>query len=130
MPIKQIETAPKTAQFFKSVSYETLAASWLQADGWEVFMPLTDHGSKTDLLISDGRQFYRIQVKSLQTNDENTEVEAQWPKHKIDYVLYFSRVGNWGYITPPFQGRVKLNRKGHIRFHQHPKNFNTMFAQI
>ncbi|MBO2568872.1 hypothetical protein I6M39_07620 [Shewanella algae] len=109
MPIKKTSTPSETAQFFKSISFETLAASWLQADGWEVFMPLTDHGSKTDLLISDGRQFYRIQVKSLQTNDENTMVEAQWPKDKIDYVLYFSRAGNWGYITPPFQGQIKLS---------------------
>ncbi|MCX2534566.1 group I intron-associated PD-(D/E)XK endonuclease [Plesiomonas shigelloides] len=130
MPIKQTYTPAKTAQFFKNVSYETLAASWLQADGWEVFMPLTDHGSKTDLLISDGKAFYRIQVKSVQTNDESTVVEAQWPRDKIDYVLYFSRAGNWGYITPAFQGRVKLAQKGHVRFHQHPKNFNSAFAKI
>lgn len=130
MPIKKIPTTPETALFFKTTSYETLAASWLQGDDWEVFMPLTDHGSKTDLVISDGQQFYRLQVKTLKTNDENTVVEAQWPKDKIDYVLYFSRAGDWGYITRPFQGRVRLNNKGHIRFHQAPKNFNSAFAKI
>lgn len=130
MPIKQTRTKPETAKFYKSISYETLAASWFQMDGWEVFLPMADHGSKTDLVISDGKHFYRIQVKTLETHNENVVVESLWDGVDIDYVLFFSKLGNWGYITLPFKGRVKLNSKTHVRFHQHPKNFNTMFAQV
>ncbi|QUN04795.1 hypothetical protein KDN34_11095 [Shewanella yunxiaonensis] len=130
MPIKQTPTKPETAKFFKSISYETLAASWFQMDGWEVFLPMTDHGSKTDLVISDGTHFYRIQVKSLDTHDDNIVVESQWEGVDIDYVLFFSRLDNWGYITPPFRGKTRLNSDGHIRFHQHHKNFNMMFARV
>ena len=129
MPIKQTQANPETAKFYKSISYETLAASWFQMDGWEVFLPMADHGSKTDLVISDGTQFYRIQVKSLDTHEENVIVQSQWDGVDIDYVLYFSRYGQWGYITQPFTGKVKLNRKGHWRFHQHPKAFRTAFAK-
>ncbi len=129
MPIKQTQAKPETAKFYKSISFETLAASWFQMDGWEVFLPMADHGSKTDLVISDGTQFYRIQVKSLDTHEENVIVQSQWDGVNIDYVLYFSRYGQWGYITQPFRGKVKLNRKGHWRFHQHPKAFRTAFAK-
>ena len=50
---------------------------------------------------------------------------------KIDYVIYFSRGGNWGDITPAFrQQRKRLNAKGHVRFHQPPKNFTKAFQLI
>ncbi|KIO36316.1 group I intron-associated PD-(D/E)XK endonuclease [Shewanella sp. cp20] len=130
MPIKQTQAKPETAKFYKSISFETLAASWFQMDGWEVFLPMADHGSKTDLVISDGSSFYRIQVKSLDTHKENVIVQSQWDGVDIDYVLFFSRYGQWGYITQPFTGKVKLNQKGHLRFHQNGKNFNRMFARI
>ena len=45
-------------------------------------------------------------------------------KTKIDYVIYFSRTGQWGYITPAFtENRRRLNSPGHIRFHNHQNNF-------
>ncbi|QYJ88847.1 group I intron-associated PD-(D/E)XK endonuclease [Shewanella halotolerans] len=130
MPIKQTKAKPETAKFYKSLSYETLAASWFQMDGWEVFFPMADHGSKTDLVISDGTTFHRIQVKSLETKKEDIMVQSQWEGADIDYVLFFSRYGQWGYITHPFSGKVKLNQNGHLRFHQNCKNFNRMFARI
>ena len=131
MPVKN--SCPKTESLihYKSISYETLAASWLLNDGWDVFMPMIDHGLKTDFVISDGDTFYRIQVKSIDSQDENVLVENRWGDANIDYVIYFSRVGNWGYITPPFiQNKKRLNANGHIRFHQHQKHFVKAFALI
>ncbi len=85
---------------------------------------------KTDVVIADGKNFYRIQVKSVDTNDECTLVENKWNDAAIDYVVYFSRQGDWGYITPPFSEDVReLNAPGHIRFHQHPKNFAKAFKR-
>ncbi|WP_194164254.1 group I intron-associated PD-(D/E)XK endonuclease [Agarivorans sp. B2Z047] len=49
------------------MSYESKTATWLLQDGWEVLLPIIDHGLKTDVVKSDGHSFYRIQVKSLET---------------------------------------------------------------
>jgi hypothetical protein len=131
MPVRNSNPANQSLKHYKSLSYETLAASWLLNDGWDVFMPMIDHGLKTDFVISDGDGFYRIQVKSLESNIENVIVENKWGDAKIDYIIYFSRTANWGYITLPFrQCRKKLNSTGHIRFHQHPKNFVKAFNKI
>lgn len=127
MPTKTVAPSIPAQKNYKSISYETLLASWFLQDGWEVFMPLIDHGMKTDVLISDGSRFYRIQVKSVESLDDDITVESQWADVEIDYVVYFSRLGNWGYITPPFRGRRKLNHQAHLRFHQHPKNFIKAF---
>jgi hypothetical protein len=39
-------------------------------DGLQVFLPLLDHGHKTDLLVSDGPNDYRIQIKTIEAQDE------------------------------------------------------------
>jgi Holliday junction resolvase-like predicted endonuclease len=54
-------TAPHGRQQLHNAA-ESLAAYWYEANGYEVFRPLTDGG--TDLLISDGGIFSRVQVKS------------------------------------------------------------------
>ena len=129
MPVKNLPPTDITAKHYKSIAYEMLAASWLLNDGWETYLPLVDRGMKTDLIIANGINFYRIQIKSVDTNDECFVVENKWNGAAIDYVVYFSRQGNWGYITPPFPENCrKLNSPGHVRFHQHPKNFTKAFA--
>ncbi|WP_372740985.1 hypothetical protein [Neptunomonas sp.] len=131
MPIKNAVRTLPASKYYKNISYETLAASWFANDCWEVFMPLVDHGSKTDLLIADDSNTYRIQVKALALNDESQTVQNQWGDVNIDYVIFFSHTGNWGYITPPFREKSKkLNADGHIRFHQHEKNFAKAFQRI
>ncbi|MEZ9178201.1 hypothetical protein [Vibrio kanaloae] len=129
MPVKTLHTSSEAKKYYKSISYETLLASWLLQDGWEVFMPMIDHGMKTDVLVSDGNKFYRIQVKSVECFDENTVVTDQWQNTQIDYVIYFSRCSNWGYIAPPFKGKRRVNHPDHVRFHQHPKNFLKAFGR-
>lgn len=131
MPVKNTPTNPKTLAAYKQLSYEYLAAAWLLKGGWEVFKPLIDHGRKTDLLISDGINNYRIQVKSIASNNESIVVNNKWKGAMIDYVFYFSRTGEWGYITPAFFEEQKpLNSLGHIRFHQHPSSFLKAFTKI
>ncbi|WP_421969789.1 group I intron-associated PD-(D/E)XK endonuclease [Pseudoalteromonas sp. SSDWG2] len=131
MPVKNIKPKSSSIKHYKSLSYETLTASWLLNDGWDVFMPMIDHGQKTDIVISDGSEFYRIQVKSLESNDESMLVDNRWGDAEIDYVVYFSRTGNWGYIARPFsQRKKKLNSPDNVRFHQHPKHFVRAFESI
>lgn len=131
MPIKNANRTKPALNHYKHISYETLTASWLTEDGWEVFMPLVDHDKKTDLLIADDDNFYRIQVKALESLEEDIYVENKWKAKEIDFVIYFSMQGSWGYITKPFQiNRARLNSNEHIRFHQHPANFLKAFKKI
>jgi hypothetical protein len=131
MPIKNVVRTPKASQYYKNVSYETLAAGWLSGGGWEVLMPLVDHGKKTDLVVADDSNYYRIQIKTVDTNEESIMVENMWGEEHVDYVIYFSRDRNWGYIAPAFNTKRKqLNDESHVRFHQHPKNFLKAFSQI
>lgn len=133
MPLKTYILASEHHRHYQSHSFEKYAAGLLMADGWEVFEPHLDHGRKTDLLISDGHVYYRIQIKSLETTDESVIVKNQWKNSdaKIDYVIYFSQKGNWGYIIKPFGSNHKrLNAADGIRFHKHQKNFSQAFAKI
>lgn len=130
MPVKNSIIKEKTLAAHKQLSYENLVAAWLLSDGWEVLIPAIDHGKKTDLVAADDSNFYRIQVKSVESNDESFKVENKWKGAKIDYVIYFSRAGEWGYITPAFnENRKRLNSPDHIRFHKHPTNFLKAFRE-
>ncbi|GIC75609.1 group I intron-associated PD-(D/E)XK endonuclease [Moritella sp. F3] len=131
MPVKNALRPDPALQHYKQVSFETLTASWFTFDGWEVFFPIIDHDMKTDLLVSDGNNFYRIQVKTIESHDESHVVENRWGDAKIDYVIYFSREDNWGYILKPFmQRRKRLNSAAGIRFHQDPEDFIEAFNRI
>lgn len=133
MPLKTSALASCQHRHYQSHSFEHFAVSYFMADGWEVFEPALDHGRKTDLVVSDGHVFYRIQIKSLETTDESVIVKNQWKNTdtRIDYVIYFSQKGNWGYIVKPFNNRqIRLNSAGGIRFHKHQKNFSQAFAKI
>lgn len=131
MPIKSNLIPKETKQYCENVSYEHQVASWLLKDGWEVYIPHVDHGAKTDVLISDGEYYYRIQVKSVDNHDENTVVKPMWEKRdNIDFVIYFSKKGQWGYIAPQFHKPRKLNHPEHLRFHQNSTNFLKAFAKV
>lgn len=131
MPIKNCILKQTTLAAHKQLSYEQLAAAWYLSDGWEVLIPAIDHGKKTDLVIADDSNYYRIQIKSIDTKDESITVENKWKGSKIDYVIYFCRSADWGYIAPAFnQESKKLNSPDHIRFHAHPIPFLKAFKKI
>jgi hypothetical protein len=130
MPIKSSVIPPKTKQFCENISFENQVEAWLIRDGWQVFKPHVDHGAKTDVLISDGNLYYRIQVKSVDSHDENVVVKPMWSEtDNIDYIIYFSKKGPWGYITPPFLSPRKLKLPEHRRFHQESRNFIKAFER-
>jgi len=131
MPIKNAIQKKETLAAHKQLSYENLVTAWLMSDGWEVLIPAIDHGKKTDLVAADDDNYYRIQVKTISSNKESIWVENKWNGSKIDYVIYFSRIGDWGYIAPPFlERRKRLNAPGHRRFHLHHKHFLKAFRKI
>ena len=65
MPIKNTPIKEQTLAAHKQLSFENLVAAWLLSDGWEVLIPAIDHGKKTDLVVADDSNYYRIQVKQM-----------------------------------------------------------------
>ena len=130
MPVRNSEIKQTTLAAHKQLSFESLLAAWLLSDGWEVLIPAIDHGKKTDLVVADNDKYYRIQVKSLQSKNDEITVENKWRGVKIDYVVYFSIEGEWGYITPAFHEESRaLKSPGHIRFHKHQTHFLKAFKK-
>lgn len=131
MPVRKTALKEQTLIQYKNHSYEYLLLSWLLMGGWEASKPSVDLGLKTDVQVSDGRILYRIQVKSLDSTDENILVENKWEDADIDFVVYFSKNADWGYIAPAFkEKRKQLKSSNHIRFHQHPKCFLKAFSKV
>lgn len=87
MPVKSNSIPQPTKQFCENVSFENQVEAWLLHDGWEVFKPNVDHGSKTDVLISDGNLYYRIQVKSLDIYNDTISVKPMWKEEDNNLLL-------------------------------------------
>ncbi len=106
----------------KNCSYESIVVSWLMQDGWQVFLPVLDHGHQTDILISDGPNYFRIQVKTVQATGNDHIIENQWKDSNVDVVAYFARNSDWGFICPAFTEKKKaLNAEGHRKFNSKDK---------
>jgi hypothetical protein len=117
MPRRLTATKDGTHQALKNTSYESQVIAWLMQDGWQVFVPMLDNGHQTDILISDGPNYHRIQVKTVEASGEDHTIENRWKDSHVDVVVYFARNTNWGYVMPAFsQNHSTLNSDGHIKF--------------
>ncbi len=131
MPRRLIETKAGTHQALKNASFESMVVSWLMQDGWQVFLPVLDHGHQTDILISDGPNYFRIQVKTVGASGESYEVGNQWIDSCVNCVIFFARNSNWGYIAPAFEEEKRpLNHLSHQRFEQGKKEFLKAFHKL
>ena len=91
MPVLSADIKETTLAAHKQLSHEPLLGAWLSGAGWEVLVPMVDHGKKTDLVICDVGRYHRIQVKSVGTRDESTRVYNKWQGALVDYVIYCKR---------------------------------------
>ena len=83
-------------------------------DGWQVFLPILDHGHQTDLLISDGPNYFRVQIKTVDATGDDHVVRNAWQDSNVDVVVFFARNSNWGVIAPAFKEESRpLNHEGH-----------------
>jgi len=131
MPRRLTQTKSQTHQAMKNTSFESIVVSWLMQDGWQVFLPVLDHGHQTDILISDGPNYYRIQVKTVEASGDEHVVHNQWNDSNVDVVAYFARNSNWGVIAPAFTEKTRpLNHDGHRKFTQDKKSFLKEFHQL
>ncbi len=94
MPRRATQTKPGTHKVMKNTAYESMVVSWLMQDGWQVFLPMLDHGHKTDILISDGPHYYRIQIKTLEASGEKHVVQNLWKDSHCNVVVFFARNSN------------------------------------
>lgn len=128
MPKRTTGMTDAHARLHKNHSYELLVATWLMNGGWQVFAPLLDATHAVDLIASDGPKSYRIQIKSLESQEENRHVPNLWGGKHIDFVIYFAQRSNWGYVCPAFSAQQKrLNDPAHKRFLHNPKSFLAAF---
>ena len=69
------------------------------------------------VLISDGPNYFRIQVKMVEAQGEGHKVENKWQDSFVDYVIYFARNSIWGYMAKAFaENHRPLNHPEHKRF--------------
>lgn len=131
MPRRLTATKEGTRKAMKNVSYESLVAGWLMQDGWHVFTPLLDNGHSTDLLVSDGPHFHRIQIKTIEASADDQYIQNKWKDSDLDVVIVFARNSNWGYVMPAFTtNRRKLNFEGHQKFQNNMKDFLKAFHKV
>lgn len=131
MPRRMTKTKDKTHQTMKNTSFESVVVSWLLQDGWQIFTPILDNGHQTDILISDGPNYYRIQVKTVAAKSDSHEVSNVWKDSNVDVVIYFARNSNWGVVAPAFKDDKRpLNHESHRKFTQTKKEFLKEFHQI
>lgn len=100
-------------------------------DGWQVFLPILDHGHQTDMVISDGPHFFRIQVKTVDAKGEDHWLQNSWKGSDVDIVVVFVRSSNWGIVGPAFaSNRRRLNHEDHHRFKIDRKAFLKEFHKL
>ena len=131
MPVQLVKAPDGVLGTMKNIAFESQAVAWLLYDGWQVFRPVLDNGHKTDILISDGVQYYRIQIKTVSARRKDIQVGNQWEGYSIDYVIYFARDGYWGYIAPAFSEKTRpLKHPEHKFFHLKRRSFLNAFHEM
>lgn len=131
MPKRTTQTKPGTHKVMKHTAFESMVVSWLMQDGWQVFLPMLDHGHKTDILISDGPNYHRIQIKTVEATGEKHLMKNMWRDSDCDVVVFFARNSTWGYVAPAFKEEERaLNHDGHQRFEQSKKEFLKAFHKL
>lgn len=120
-----------TLQYQENVSFENQVATWLLKHGWEVYYPMCDHGHQTDLLVSNGLSFFRLQVKTLKKPGFEQVVVNKWANSRVDYVIYFIHNQSVGCIARAFsEAQIPLYRTSHVRFRTAEESFCRAFALI
>lgn len=131
MPKKAIGPTSGAAAVMVNCSFEMQCATWLMQDGWQVFTPLLDHGHKVDLLVSDGKEYYPIQVKTIESVEERIEIDNKWKGSAVRLVIFFAKNSNWGYVIPAFQtNRKKLDKADGEKFQQTKNSFLRAFHLV
>ncbi len=108
-----------------------MLVSWFMYDGWQVFLPILDHGHQTDMVISDGPNFFRVQVKTVEAKGDDHWLQNSWKGSDVDIVVVFVRNSNWGTVGPAFStNRRRLNHEDNRRYQIDRKDFLKEFHKL
>jgi hypothetical protein len=131
MPKRKTPHVAGTRKYLHNCSFELLCAGWFSQAGWQVFLPCFDHGHQTDLLVSDGPNYYRVQVKTTENASDKLEVANLWNGSNVDYVALFAKNSTWGLIFQAFgeQKRV-LKDIGGEKFQRNANSFMKAFHAL
>lgn len=131
MPKRTTPHVAGTRQYYQNCSFELLCAHWFAKTGWQVFTPIFDHGHQTDLIVSDGPEYFRIQVKTVDASSKELEIENKWKGSNVHYVALFARNSSWGSIFPAFaEDKRKLKDSGGSRFQLTHASFMKAFHSL
>lgn len=131
MPRRMTETKEGTHQTMINMSFESRVVSWLMQDGWQVFSPVLDNGHQTDILISDGPNYHRIQIKTVEASGDDHVMHNKWQGSNVDVVVIFARNSNWGYVAPAYEEDTRpLNHPEHQKFMQSKNEFLKAFHKL
>jgi hypothetical protein len=131
MPKRSTPHKAGTKKYLQNCSFELLCAHWFVKAGWQVFTPLFDHGHQTDLLVSDGPNYFRIQVKTVEMGSTKLELENKWSGSNVHYVAVFAKNSTWGTIFPAFvEKKRKLKDTGGHQFALNRASFMKAFHSL
>jgi hypothetical protein len=131
MPKRTTPHQVGTKKYLENCSFEPLCAHWFAKAGWQVFTPLFDHGHHTDLLVSDGPKYYRIQVKTVEDGSDDFELVNRWGDSDVHYVAVFAKNSSWGIVFPAFaEKHRKLKDTGGQKFELKQRSFMKAFHSL
>jgi hypothetical protein len=131
MPKPSTPHAAGTRKYLDNCSFELLCAHWFVKAGWQVFTPLFDHGHKTDLLVSDGPHYFRIQVKTTASGSDEMEIDNVWSGSNVHYVALFAKNSSWGVLFPAFaEKKRKVSAVEGIKFDVNKASFMKAFHEL
>ncbi len=131
MPTRSTKHEEGTKKYLENCSFEPLCAHWFAKTGWQVFTPLFDHGHHTDLLVSDGPRYYRIQVKTVETGSDDFDLQNKWAGSDVHYVAVFAKTSSWGIVFPAFKEKHrKLKDTGGQKFEFKRRSFMKAFHSL
>jgi len=100
-------------------------------DGRQVFLPILDSGHQTDILISDGPKYFRLQVNTVAANGEDHVVHNCWNGSNVDAVIYFAINSNWGVTAAAFTEEERpVNQEGQRKSTQDKNTFMREFHKF
>ncbi len=131
MPKRSTAHAEGTRRYLENCSFELLCAHWFVKADWQVFTPLFDHGHKTDLLVSDGPRYFRIQVKTTESGSDDLEVDNHWSGSDVHYVALFAKNSSWGIVFRAFtEKKRKVSEIGGAKFQLKNGSFMKAFHSL
>jgi hypothetical protein len=136
MPIKKQHPPGVSKRTYLRHGYEKVVSGLLLRDGWQVFLPQLDDSHATDMIVSDGADYHRIQVKTTERNRRvgSIRVGSSSGFAPPNIIIVISVTSDWGLVFPrgaAASGSLSLSSGAAAQFQwQKPKSFIKAFNAV